>query len=221
VKNVFIVVEGYTEMEFIKNLVGPYLIQKGANLVHPFPVATNSELGKKGGGKTYKHLKQDLLKSVKYNPKKIVTTLFDYYALPDDFPGYLECHQLISVDTKLDCLEEAIKQDISPDNPLFLPYIQKHEFEALLFSSNSGFEYCFEANEAKETAKIIKDNSNPEEINDHPMTSPSKRLESIRPTYSKVLEGNTIALEVGIDKILEKCPRFRNWIENLVEIVQN
>jgi hypothetical protein len=46
-------------------------------------------------------------------------------------------------------------------------------------------------------------------------------LKNIRPAYFKVLEGNTIALEVGLTKMLEKCPRFNNWIENLIELVQD
>jgi hypothetical protein len=35
--------------------------------------------------------------------------------------------------------------------------------------------------------------------------------------YDKVTEGNLIAEDVGLTKMLEKCPRFRTWIETLVQ----
>ena len=34
--------------------------------------------------------------------------------------------------------------------------------------------------------------------------------------YEKVTDGNMIALEIGINAILDKCPRFKNWIDILV-----
>lgn len=38
-------------------------------------------------------------------------------------------------------------------------------------------------------------------------------------SYEKVFEGNMIALEVGITTMLEKCPRFKNWVEQLIAAV--
>ena len=42
-------------------------------------------------------------------------------------------------------------------------------------------------------------------------------LLAIKEDYDKVLEGNLIALEVGINDILSKCPRFKAWIDKLIE----
>lgn len=217
-KNIFIVVEGYSELEFVNNLLAPYLIQSGADIVKPYPVATNAALGKKGGGK-YKHLREELLRSVKYSPEKIVSTFFDYYAFPADAPDYAACKQGTSVDERILCLEQAIKNDIAPNNHRFIPYLQKHEFEALLFSSNDGFKTHY--NEiAEETGKIINQYPNPEEINDNPATAPSKRILNFIPSYNKVLHGNILALEIGIETILERCPRFHNWIEMLINSIK-
>lgn len=44
----------------------------------------------------------------------------------------------------------------------------------------------------------------------------SKRLLAIKPDYNKVLEGNLIALEIGIQSILEKCPRFAGWVKAII-----
>ena len=117
-------------------------------------------------------------------------------------------------DTKIECLEKAIQTDIGSSGRFF-PYIQKYEFEALLFSSKQVFVENYEAKIANDIAKIIDKYPTPEEINDNPTTAPSKRLLSIIPDYNKVIDGNLIALEVGITQILKQCPRFKAWIELL------
>jgi hypothetical protein len=222
VKKVFIVVEGYTELEFINSVLSDYLKSKiiGQNVtIIPYPISTNANLGKKGGGNSYKHWKKDLLKHTQKLEDKVVTTFMDYYALPENFPNYENCSAVIKIDERLSCLEQAIKDDIAPNNYKFFPYIQKYEFETLLFSSNKGFESLFEEI-ADETQQIIDQYSNPEDINDQPHTAPSKRLLKIKSDYDKVADGTLIALEIGIDKMLEKCPRFKIWVENIIETVQ-
>jgi hypothetical protein len=143
-KKIFIVVEGYTELEFIKSVLAGYIKEKVEQdvLIIPLPVSTNADLGEKGGGNHYKHWKKELLKLTQTIENKIVTTFMDYYALPDNFPNHDNCLQEIRIDEKLSCLELAIKNDIAPNNYRFFPYIQKHEFESLLFSSNIGFTLC-------------------------------------------------------------------------------
>ncbi len=216
-KILYFLVEGDTEEEFIKNLVAGHF--KDKCFVQPIKITTNPKLGKRGGFTTYKHLKTDVENLLRQKRDKIITSFVDYFRLPKDIPNFDNCQKIDYIDNRLECLEEAIKNDIGHDN--FYPYIQKHEFEALLFSSNRGFENCYDKATVRKTAKIIKEYSNPEEINDNPITSPSNRLKKIVPTYNKVLEGNIIALDVGLETILAKCPRFKNWIENLVNLAQD
>ncbi|MDE6480579.1 MAG: DUF4276 family protein [Muribaculaceae bacterium] len=59
---------------------------------------------------------------------------------------------------------------------------------------------------------------NPEDINSSPEGAPSKRILRIIPDYDKVMYGNIIALEIGLRTILEKCPRFNNWVNTLINI---
>lgn len=214
-KTLYFLVEGDTEEEFIKNLVAGHFINKC--FVQPIKITTNPKFGKRGGFTTYEHLKTDAENLLRQKREIIVTSFVDYFRLPTDVPNFDGCRKINDIDNRLECLEKAIKTDIGYDN--FFPYIQKHEFEALLFSSNRGFENYYDTKTARKTAKVIKSFSNPEEINDNPATSPSNRLKNIVPTYSKVLEGNIIALDVGLETILAKCPRFNNWIENLINLV--
>ena len=126
--------------------------------------------------------------------------------------------QEISSINKVDKLEEFFGQDINDKR--FIPYIQLHEFEALLFSSNRGFEKYEEEKIYFKTKEIIESFKNPEDINSSPQTSPSKRLLAINPKYNKVIDGNIIALEIGIQTILKKCPRFNFWLNNLISKVK-
>ncbi|NLN31857.1 MAG: DUF4276 family protein [Bacteroidales bacterium] len=50
-----------------------------------------------------------------------------------------------------------------------------------------------------------------------PEFAPSKRLERLIPNYRKPLYGSMIALENGFPAIMDKCPRFRNWIETMIK----
>ena len=97
-----------------------------------------------------------------------------------------------------------------------IPYIQLHEFEALLFSSDVGFKKELSPKEAGKLSKIVEDYPNPEEINSSPEGAPSKRILAVVSYYDKVFHGNLIAGAIGIKVILERCPRFRAWVERLV-----
>lgn len=66
------------------------------------------------------------------------------------------------------------------------------------------------------TKSIVDAFNNPEDINSSPETSPSKRLLAISNKYDKVLEGNLIALEVGINAMLDSCPRFADWVSRII-----
>ena len=95
-----------------------------------------------------------------------------------------------------------------------------HEFEALLFSSTKGFStyYENEKNVIKGVAKILSEFSNPEDINSN--RPPSYRIKELTLNYDKIVYGNTIALEIGIETILEKCPRFNIWVQKLISKMQ-
>lgn len=210
-KRLIIIVEGQTEEEFVNQILAPYFRTKNILSVVPIKIATSST--SKGGFVNYQHLKNDVLKRVR-ETDIVISTFVDYFRIPTSIPEYAECQRLGNVDDRIACLERAIATDINYPN--FIPYIQKHEFEALLFSSVVGFENLYNEDVISETASVIAEYQNPEDINSRPEFAPSKRLIKIMGSYEKVFEGNMIALEVGINIMLEKCPRFKGWVENLI-----
>ena len=211
-KRLFIVVEGQTEEAFVKELMTPHFIHNGIYDIRPVLIQTSK--GHKGGFVNYEHLKNDLHRLLKSQGQDVVVTTFvDFFRCPE-LPNQNDIDMLPSHIQKVEAMEKCISDDINDWR--FIPYIQLHEFEALLFSAANGFEMYFENQISKEIQGIIDSYDNPEEINSSPETAPSKRLIRIIPDYDKVIYGNIVALEIGLPVILSKCPRFRRWIDSLI-----
>ncbi len=214
-KRLIIIVEGDTEEEFVNSILRPYFYSKGFYQIDCFKIKHS-----KGGMSKYRHLKKDILNII-YENNVVVSTLIDFYALPTDFPKFEDSKQIQNKSNRITFLENAIKEEVEESQnanfPNLIPYIQQHEFEALIFSSIKGIEELFEKSEANfnEIENIIQAYPNPEDINDNPNTAPSKRLIQNIKGYNKVIDGVSIIDEIGLPEILNKCPRFRNWIEIL------
>ncbi|MCB0518348.1 MAG: DUF4276 family protein [Lewinellaceae bacterium] len=216
-KRLIIIVEGETEEAFVKDVLGPYLLRFQIFDVRPIRIKTSA--GQKGGFVNYVHLKNDVHRILKSEKEVVVSTFVDFFRLPKKyFPKSEECFEMIGSDAIIDCLEEAMAGQINDER--FLPYIQKHEFEALLFASNKGFEKYFDKTSCEEANEIITKFDNPEDINSTANGAPSKRLVAIDPTFEKDSDGIIMALEIGIETILQKCPRFAAWAQQLIDKTQ-
>ena len=218
-----ILVEGQTEETFIKELLFPYLFSRNI-LINPVIISTKriKEGGKFKGGLTNSNFElfiNDLQRLIRSTPQGYVTTFIDYYRIPSKFPGYNERVVNSTQLTKVTFLEQKLFEYIgSPEN--FIPYIQLHEFEAFHFSDKKGFESYLSPIEANlnNLFQIIDDYSNPEDINEGPTTSPSKRIIANYSSYEKITEGNLILMEIGVEKILEKCNHFRSFVDILIKL---
>lgn len=216
-KRVYIVVEGQTEQEFVRSVVAPFCWKNGVKFCEPILIRT-SKIGR-GGFVNAQHLMNTvngLLHSMKDDV--VVSTFVDFFRIPKNMPQYEVSMSLGSDSLRADALEKALECEVGDIR--FLPYIQLHEFEALLFSNNKGFEEYMSSEQAGKTAAIISAFANPEDINSSPETAPSKRILSIESRYDKVLQGNLIAIGVGIDDMMEKCPRFSSWLLKLIEMAR-
>ena len=146
-----------------------------------------------------------------------VTTFFDLYGLPSDFPG-----PAVSPADPLEhaaAIEAALYEEVvrvvrcRPDR--FLPHIQPYEFEALLFSDTSHFVREPEWEQpANELAAARSAAASPEHINDGPDTHPSARLRQL-PGYHKVRDGTALAERMGLDCIRRECAHFGKWVARL------
>ncbi len=215
-KRLHIVVEGLTEQMFVDELLYPALLEKG---VHAIPHSM-------GGNIRWSRMKSDVLLFLKSDPGAFVTTFFDYYGLvhkmTDPFPGKAGLGKFDTARKKKDAIEGALRSDVEQgldrrfDPTRFIPYVQMHEFEGLLFSQPEvAAAGMFEPDLAKALRSIRDSSPTPEDINDDRQTAPSKRIEQILPGYKKPIQGNLAALAIGLDAIRLACPLFGEWLSTL------
>jgi hypothetical protein len=212
-KYLIIVVEGQTEQEFVNDILRPYFAEHG--IYHVSARLIRTSRSGKGGFVNFQHLQNDVNKILTKEQDAVVTTFFDFFRCPTNMPGYEEAIKKENHQEAVEILET--KMDELFGNTHFVPYIQLHEFEALLFSSNKGFETYWEDEQTEKAMEIIAQYPNPEDINSRPEKAPSKRIIEIKSDYDKVAEGNLLAMEIGIEEMLNHCPRFKQWIERLIK----
>lgn len=155
------------------------------------------------------------------NAEAHFTTRMDFYALPNDFPEYEQALRHTDPFQAVADLERAFKDDI--DHHHFIPYIQLHEFEALLFCDPLQFEHLYldQAREIQNLVSIAKQFQTPEHIDRGQETAPSKRIITQIPEYEsqKAFAGSIVAEAIGLDVLRSKCAHFNDWISDIENLV--
>lgn len=222
---VFLVVEGQTEQTFIRDILAPEMAQKGIYL----HAALIGKPGHKGGDIRFERAKEDIGNFLAQRDDIFVGTMLDYFRIDTSWPGCHLVNQKIQAGMRLTAIqkaslieEETLKKitELFPDykaEKRFIPYIEMHEFEALLFSDASILANKIGV-ELPHIQKILDTYDNPEEINDNPDNAPSKRLNRLMSNYRKVAMGKTISEVIGIQKIRSRCPNFHNWLIKLEKL---
>lgn len=214
-KRLIIVCEGQTEQSFCQNVLSPYFQAKG--IVVEAPLIKQSG----GGIVSWETLKRQLVAHL-HEGDAIVTMLIDFYGIKDSyqFPGWEEAKSIENSQDKMNGLFLDMLKDMPEElKSRFVPYIQLHEFEGLLFSDISAFRNNFMPVECDFDAiqSAIDEFETPEDINNTPKTAPSSRLISAVTGYDKVLYGTILAEETGLGTIRSRCPLFNSWIERIEE----
>ena len=214
-------VEGETEETFVNELLWPYLHDRGYSAVSARLLGNARQRSRRGGIKGWAEVRKDILGHLKQDAGRLVTTMVDYYGLPQTWPGR-KAEGGIMFAQKAKTVEDALLADIGQEMggafnaDRFIPYVMMHEFEAMLFSDCERFGRGIGREDLVPHLQAIRnDFASPEEIDDSPDTAPSKRIEHLMPNYQKPLMGNLAALEIGIDAICRECPHFGDWLERL------
>ncbi|WP_211831709.1 DUF4276 family protein [Porphyromonas levii] len=214
-KRLMIICEGQSEQSFVENVLSPYLYNQG-NVFDVRGTLIPTSKGHKGGNVSYDKFINKINEVLRNeSTDTIVSTMVDFFKFPK-VPNLTASYNQLNGDlSKVLALEKHLEMAIRNDR--FIPYIQLHEYEALLFSNKRGFEMYLQEEESRKLGELSDLFPNPEDINSSPQKAPSKRILGIYPEYSKVVDGSIIAIEVGIQAMLTKCPHFNSWVTRLRE----
>jgi len=205
-------VEGQTEEAFIKEVLQRYLWNFHVDL-QPVIITTKRTkqgLKFKGGLFSYEQVRKEIQRLLNDTDVVAVTTMYDLYNLPNDFPSYATL-PAASGQAKAIHLEQAFQRAIA--SPRFRAYLQVHEFEALLFADPERTASLFPEQDLEDRIRHIRQLfPTPEDINDNPENTPSKRILALYPQYDKVFYGSLATLDVGPEVLKAECPHFRDWL---------
>lgn len=220
-----VLVEGQTEENFVNQVLAPHLYAFGYTAVSARLLGNARQRSHRGGIRQWASTRLDVLNHLKEDNAVFVTTMIDYYGLPETWPGRLEAIRLNSLSERADTVERAIFADIASslggdfETQRFVPYVVMHEFEGLLFSDPIEFARNIGKPDLSTSLQAIRANfSSPEEINDSSETAPSKRVLGLYPGYQKPLMGVEAANAIGLDAIRRECPLFSEWVDKLEQI---
>ena len=202
-----IVVEGRTEEEFVKQQLAEHLVEY--DVLASARLVGSGQRDRRGGNVTVERVARTMAKVS--HSHDAVTTLIDFYGFKGRATADVdELERQIA-----DMCRERTHRTLRHDR--VFAYVQRHEFEALLFSDVPAFARALDLpRNADSTLKGVRARfASPEDINDSPDTAPSKRILDAIPNYNKVADGSVVALEVGLEAMRGECPRFAAWLARL------
>ena len=214
---VYVICEGQTEATFVQELLRPHF-RVFDKVLTPTLIGKH---GQKGGDVRFVRILHSLKPLLLSGHQPYCTSLIDFYGLPNEFPGKLEAMYTANLGEKAllvsNGLMSQLKTEID-DYALnrFIPYVQMHEFEGLLFSDPAGLASGIDKPRLARRFASVRDRfSTPEHINDNPQTAPGRQIARIYPEYEKPTMGVLAALEIGLAKIRQECPLFSAWLHKL------
>jgi hypothetical protein len=160
-----VVVEGQAEEEFVNGVMAPEFHARQIFMFgRALQTGRRGGVVYRGGAVKYQRLQKELLRWQAANPNAVRTTMIDLHRLADDFPGYKPAMKSRDPFDRARMLEKEMASDM--DMPLFLPYIQVHEFEALLLTQPEIFssEFPEHANEVERLCDSVALFPTPEHI---------------------------------------------------------
>lgn len=214
-----IIVEGPTEERFVQRVLAPSLWVRN---ISAWPVLPGQGEHRRGGAWAWRDVRRDVHRLLAQRQDRYCAIMFDYYGLPQDWPGRKEAAACPPGDRGR-VVEAALRSDaIAAFEGLlraarFLPHIQLHEYEARLFSDCEALSHVTGVS-AGLLRQVVDECGSPEQIDDGRETAPSKRLDRLCRSntnrgYRKTTDGVTAAERMSLETMRACCPHFATWLE--------
>ncbi|WP_428357477.1 DUF4276 family protein [Methyloprofundus sp.] len=224
---VYIVVEGQTEQTFVRDVLAPYMAVQGIYLI----AIRIGIAGHKGGNVKFERAHKDIERLIQQRSDTYISTMFDYFRIDSNWPGQELINTKIKAGITLSGIDKAGILEVATLTKMtallsedsiakrFIPYIEMHEFEALLFSDVTVLAEKINV-PINQIQSVLANYNSPEEINSDPLKAPSKRLEKLMIGYKKVIMGKVISESIGITRIRQQCLHFDSWLQRLEKLTE-
>lgn len=217
-KRLYLTVEGQTEQAFVVQILQPHLATFNVFVTKPRLTGPHGRrhgrIPQGGMFSTFQHVLADIKRWLREDTSAEArfSMMVDLYGLPRDVPGYTEPRLPADPYVRAAACETALATVVN--DPRFIPYVQVHEFEALLLAAPEKFTAQFESMEpqiAQLQAECVAFAS-PELINDGPLTHPKARILKYFADYQPRVDGPRLAQEIGLAHIRQCCSHFHAWL---------
>lgn len=209
-------VEGQSEESFVKRTLTPHLAQYGVYVQPPIVLWTKrlpSGGGFRGGVSSWNQILKSL-RPLTRDSNAWVTTLLDFYGLPEDFPGLQDALGVGTAHEKVAALQARFAAELNHQR--FIPFLALHEFETWLFSApNEVAEHFGSPHLATELDAAIEEAGGAELINHGAETHPKARLRNLVEQYKETSDGPALLGKIGIERVRSACPHFNGWLSRL------
>jgi Domain of unknown function (DUF4276) len=215
-KRIFVVVEGETEERFLRDVMYNHFILIGIH-IEGQQWFTNKRKGEQGGGQSFDRVESHVKKLIAHyqnEPNVFVSTMIDLYGFPKQGNTVYDDEVGRGNNGKAKALLLQQKLADRINSRIFIPYIQLHEYEALLLSKPEALSTFF--TDKQKDIELLKN-----DIGDTmPEGAPSRRIIAHIPRYAKqkTTAGVMAASAIGLPFLREKCPHFNEWVTKLESV---
>lgn len=217
-RRVYIHVEGRGEERFVHRVLAPSLLPQVSPSAIVNTTSSHHDRPARGGGLSWSRVRRQLDHLLRQHPHEVVvSTMYDLYRLPQDFPGWRSADACPEPHKRAGFIEVGMAADLNIGQR-FVPYIQVHEFDALLLTEPafiSDLDPGITQEMLASFTSIVDSYSTPELVNDeHP---PSHQIAKVIPSYGRLKATLVPALleRIGLPKLRARCPHFGEWISKL------
>lgn len=210
-----ILVEGQTEEVVVREVISPYFTSANTWVTWSIHKTRRPAVGPagKGGLSRWPKLYQEMQRLLRDSSITLLTTVFDYYAFPDDAPGMRNQSRRSPYDG-VRHVEHALSEALGDRR--FLPNLALHEIEAWVLADCARLgEVMGDPDCAADLSRIVREASGPELVDDGRDTAPSKRILNAFPRYRKTIDGPLVIADAGLDYIRKSCPHMDRWLKNI------
>ncbi len=170
---------------------------------------------KRGGVTSWNRLENEIRRVLQDPTIDVVTTMIDYYGLPQDAPG-MSTRPDASAHEGVTYVETEIERKIG--DPRFVPHVVLHEIESWVLAAAPQLgDLVGDSRVARRLARIVDDHGGPELVDNGVTTAPSKRIRDIYPAFDKTLDGPLAVIDLGLAELRRRCPHADAWLYRLEE----